>query len=551
MTYKLSTLTTLLTLLVSLLIMPGALAEEPEPGFPVGVPMEPRRSVDGKRYKPADATSSAGFSVTSPADTGGPDEFGYTWDDSVAFNWIDAKSLGTNSNLYGGDVYVGPIDIGFAFKFYENSYSQLYFSTKGLLSFGRGGNWWSNTTLPHSAIPNNIIVPFWDDLGMYKGTRPDAGIYTYQGGTAPNRYFVVEWYRADRYSGEVESGIEDADLTFEVILYENGDIVMQYLSLSGDLNMCSVGIEDDVGGDGLEYLYYEPGLGNNKAVRFYRPGPTARLKIWPLYYGQFASAGGAVFFKVPIRNIGELGADTYDLTTYSSWPVSFYDTTGAPLSDTDSDGAVDTGSVAQGSSKTIVARVKTPAFANVGDANTVDLLVRSSLDTGKSKMVDLRTSVPAPFAQVYRDDADGAMSLELVRPNVQTRVQTTSDGYWGYGVAVAEMPTSFAYVWYKGRSEGSVLVAELEYTLLDSSGSTTRAVSKLTDHSGVTYYTYDYSPAVAVAPNGNIGVIWYRYLYNPSNDYWNYNIYYAVLNSAGNVVVSPTNLTNDSAWGYG
>jgi hypothetical protein len=73
----------------------------------------------------------------------------------------------------------------------------------------------------------------------------------------------------------------------------------------------------------------------------------------------------------------------------------------------------------------------------------------------------------------------------------------------------------------------------------------------LTDHTGAQVGTYDYSLAVAVAPSGRIGVTWYRYMYNSSTYYWNYNIYYAILDAAGNVVVPPTNLTNNPYWGSG
>jgi hypothetical protein len=94
-------------------------------------------------------------------------------------------------------------------------------------------------------------------------------------------------------------------------------------------------------------------------------------------------------------------------------------------------------------------------------------------------------------------------------------------------------------------------VREIEYTLLDRYGDTARAVNKLTNHTGATWSTYDYEPAVAVAPNGHIGVAWYRYLYDSSDDAWNYNIYYAVLDPSGGVAVPPTNLTNNPVWGCG
>jgi len=123
------------------------------------------------------------------------------------------------------------------------------------------------------------------------------------------------------------------------------------------------------------------------------------------------------------------------------------------------------------------------------------------------------------------------------------------DYYYGYDMAVAEMPGSFAYFWTKYRSVGSVYVREIEYILLDRYGETVRAVSPLTYHSGATMETYDDSPAVAVAPDGRIGVLWYRYRWDSSISKSNYNIWFAILDASGSVVIPPTNLTNNNAWG--
>lgn len=207
--------------------------------------------------------------------------------------------------------------------------------------------------------------------------------------------------------------------------------------------------------------------------------------------------------------------------------------------------------VAQGDTITVTVQITVPGEAAVGDNNALSLTARSSLDISKSKTATLSAAIPASFAQVFRDNADVAMSLYLVDPFAQALKKVTPDWYYGYDMAVAEMPDSFAYLWTRFRSVDSVYVGEIEYTLLDRYGETVRAVSKLTDHTGATVRTYDYDPAVAVAPNGYIGVIWYRYLYNSTDSTWNYNIYYAVLNAAGTVVVPPTNLTNNPIWGYG
>ena len=173
---------------------------------------------------------------------------------------------------------------------------------------------------------------------------------------------------------------------------------------------------------------------------------------------------------------------------------------------------------------------------------------RSSLDGTKNRTASLQASVPAPFAQAYQDAADGAMSLDLNRPEGQTTAKTSpTDG--ASNLAVAELPGGgFVYVWGVWRNEGDVSVRELEYALLDRAGSTVRAPSKLTNHSGITMSTYDY-PVVAVAPDGRIGILWYRYIYNGGTGQYNYNVHFGVLDPTGNLMVAPINLTNNSVWG--
>lgn len=481
----------------------------------------------------------------SPQATGGPDDFGYTWDDSVPLNWINASG-GTNTGISSETDHVGPIDIGFSFKYYENTYTQLYISRFGFVAFNDNNIYNSQSRIPSPEKPNDVIAPHWVPAYSVNGY-----VRYLRGGSSPNRWFVVEW---NRLESDCCGNDDPEEYTFEVILPENGDIVFQYrtMTVDGGYYCQASGIEDSTGLDGLSITHFCSQIAPKHAVRIYRPAPSARVRVYPLFQGGFTHAGATETFQVPIRNTGELGSDTYDLFISPSWTASLYASDGVtPLTDTDSDGTVDTGSVAQGGSATVVVKVTTPGTVNVGDDNTAILTVRSSLNTAKSKTATLQTAIPAPFAQVFRDDADGAMSLYLVQPGAQALKKVTSDGYYGYYMAVAEMPDSFAYFWTKYHWTGSVGIYEIEYTLLDCYGETVRGVSKLTDHSGATVNTYDYDPAVAVAPNGRIGVVWYRYLYDSSDSTWNYNIYYAILDASGNVVVPPTNLTNNPIWGYG
>jgi hypothetical protein len=143
------------------------------------------------------------------------------------------------------------------------------------------------------------------------------------------------------------------------------------------------------------------------------------------------------------------------------------------------------------------------------------------------------------------------MSLDLVRPTAELAKKVTADGYYGSYPAVAEGPDgNLVYAWTKWRSD-SAYVREIEYALVTPCGTVSRPPSRLTDHSGATINTYNYDPAVAVAPDGRTGVVWYRRLYNSSDSTWNYNIYYAILEPSGEISVSEENLTNNPLWGYG
>jgi hypothetical protein len=491
--------------------------------------------------------------VESPATAGGPDDFGYTWDSSVAYSWIDAKSLGTNTNLYGGDVYQGPVEISFPFKFYENTYTQLYFSTKGLVSFGEGGYWYSNTWIPRQTVPNNYIAVFWDDLGMYAGSRPDSGIFLYSGGTAPNRYFVIEWHRADFYSGASSSGNQDGDFTFEIILHENGDIVTQYQSLTGSITSSTVGIEDSLGIDGLQFLANQSGLSNNLAVRFFRPAPAARIQLSPLIQGHFSRPGEQDTYRITARNTGELGPDTYDLAATSNWPLILFAADGmTPLVDTDGDGVIDTGAIPQASSVDVFAKVQAPSPGNAGDFTQTTITATSSLNTAKNRSVSMQSALPAPFIQGLTDEDTGAVNLDMAQTASQQVKNLTPDGHYGFEPAVVQAPNgNVLSVWYAYEETSAGYEAEnIEYRLVNHFGEVLRPITRLTNHRWATGDTYDFDPVVAVAPDGRFGVLWLRELYKYENSLsqYNYNVYFAVLDADGKRVYGPQNLTSNNVW---
>jgi hypothetical protein len=525
-------------------IPPGAESLDPSGpgGREIAAPPAPGAQLDagGRWYMTAGEES---------ASAGGPDDYGYTWNDAVALSWIDASG-GTNTGLTGDswDQATGLISLPFTFKYYENSYTGLYIAAAGYVAFTQVDFWDDQEPIPLPLAPNNVIAPFWTPTYIGSG----AWVRYRAGGTAPSRYFVVEWH--DVTGAEPGNTVgENEKYRFEVVLHENGDILFQYqaMTFSGSWYCGAAGIEDSEGLDGLSSVGYctvQPP--SNKAVRYYRPGPSARVLVRPTHSGSFGRAGELVSYPLRMRNTGDYGADTYYLTVASPWTASLYASDGVtPLTDTDGDGVADTGSVPPGGSASFVVKVQAPAGAVAGNANSAVVTARSSLNTGIQRTATAQTAVPARFAQVYRDDADGAQSFYLVQPAGQRTTRVTPDWDYGYDLAVTQLPNGgFFYAWDKYRSLGSVSVYELEYVLLNWAGDVVREVSKLTDLGGATMRTYDYDPAVAATPDGRIGVLWDRRIYRSSDGKYNYNLYFATLDSAGNILLPPTNLTNNTGF---
>jgi len=491
---------------------------------------------DRKPYYEPDLGAQEGASV-SPLDTGGPDGYGYIWDDGVWYSWIDATD-GSPSWLNGDDSWAGFYSLGFTFDFYGNHYTEVAFNTNGYLSFGQGSSYYYNFSMPNATAPNNIIAPFWDDLCVNYGGYNTGTVYYKQGGSAPNRYFVVEWYQVSRL------GSTDL-LTFEAILYENGTIRFQYNSLSGDLTSATVGIENRDGSDGLQYLYNSSGLCDSLAVEFRVPGP--RVSVFPDEQGEFASAGSTTSYQAFVKNIGD-STDLFDLTATSSWPVSFYDATGtSPLPDANGNSIPDTGYMVAGQGMTVTVKVQAPSSASRGSADTVTILASSALSPSQRyDTVLMKAAVPVPFVQTYwRPDSSGNYDviLGLVQPKEQQWVQaSTSINYEDNAAVATGQDGDIVNAWVQGYTNSyGHWVWEIHYAIRDYNGTVIKGETTLTDNSGATPAVLDYNPVAAVAPNGNIVVAWTHE--DSSND--SRNPYYAVLDGNGNLLRGPTALTEN------
>ena len=102
---------------------------------PVSEPTAAARSGQSSQREPCPrGAGDSGRSDANAMAASHPDGFGYTWDDSVPFEWLDTGA-GTDTGLNEQSEVAGPFSIGFPFRFYENTYTQFWVSKYGLLGF--------------------------------------------------------------------------------------------------------------------------------------------------------------------------------------------------------------------------------------------------------------------------------------------------------------------------------------------------------------------------------------------------------------------------------
>ena len=222
----------------------------------------------------------------APLRAGGPDVFGYTYQDSdepggPVFSWVDISATGTAIPFNADDQNLGPFPVGFSFPYYGATVSQFRLCTNGWLTFTPTNTQttFTNTSLPNSGttVPPNLLAAFWDDLDYRPVPAPNARAYYQYDGTK----LVIQFKAVPR---RLESGTT-ATNDFEIILFPNGTIVYQYLTMNAVLkNSATIGTQNAARNDGLQVVFNANYVKNNLAIRF-RP-PARFLTVTP--------AGGTV-----------------------------------------------------------------------------------------------------------------------------------------------------------------------------------------------------------------------------------------------------------------
>jgi len=198
------------------------------------------------------------------------DEFGYFWLDSdnpegPEYDWLDVTDVGQVVDFVQGNAdngNTGPIDLGFDFQHYGNSFSTICICSNGWASFTDGTSVNSyDLPIPSTYAPNDLLAPFWVDLNP--GAGGDVYYYTNSADSA-----IISW---EAVYDKSEEGI----FTFQIVLVAPDTIVYQYelMGPEGYVDRATIGMENSTGTVGLQVSRNEVFTYGEKAVEFYLGNP--------------------------------------------------------------------------------------------------------------------------------------------------------------------------------------------------------------------------------------------------------------------------------------
>jgi subtilisin family serine protease len=140
---------------------------------------------------------------------------------------------GTNLNLT--DDSVAQVSSPFPIQFGGGSFSQMYISSNGTISFTDPYADYMNSPMPPGQFPpfvipqpNTLVAPWWQDLYPVQGNAQN--VYWGVVGSAPNRTLVVEWRNVRTFLCNKDN---NATVRFEAVFFENkSDIEFNYADTS-------------------------------------------------------------------------------------------------------------------------------------------------------------------------------------------------------------------------------------------------------------------------------------------------------------------------------
>ena len=214
----------------------------------------------------------------------------------MTFNWIDISTTGTA--LGAGDDWCSGSSastlyyLGFSFPYYDQVKDSISICSNGTIVLENPYDYQglSNAALPDSGYgPNGFIAVMWDDLNPADASADD--IYFQAFSTCPDGYSgacaVIQYHNVPRYGGSVY-------MNFEVVLYDNGDIKLQYNSAI-DYNDATIGIQDSTAAVGINPDWYLEYVYNGNPSTHIPDSGTAILFKYPVPLDHDIAVTGIIF----------------------------------------------------------------------------------------------------------------------------------------------------------------------------------------------------------------------------------------------------------------
>ena len=211
---------------------------------------------------PADSMVTASVVSYAHTGTGGPDAGGYTFKDDItgggpAYNWIDISSIGAPINFNfgtGHGRWTAGLPLGFNFWYYGLNKSRIFVGEDGTICFDSTTSFYNtNSAMPSSSTPNNLISLFWDDLSQ----TPLGQAFYYTNNVDSAIVSLVNW--------GIFASI-DTTLRFDaqaIFSKNDGKIKMQYRKFEPGISLShTIGIENSTGLIGLQYVFNGAPMGN-------------------------------------------------------------------------------------------------------------------------------------------------------------------------------------------------------------------------------------------------------------------------------------------------
>ncbi len=187
------------------------------------------------------------------------DDEQYYWIDSDNsdldnYYWLNIENIGSQVWFQDNDVASGPYNIGFEFPFYNNLYSNFIISPNGWIGFGDDNATYQNISIPSIDAPYPAIFAFWDDLNPINlESSPDM--------SGSVKYFSNDEKLIISYTDVAQWG-ENSRLNFQIVLFKDGHIDINYAGMSGDRTTATVGTQNADASVGQEIIYNDSYIHN-------------------------------------------------------------------------------------------------------------------------------------------------------------------------------------------------------------------------------------------------------------------------------------------------